>query len=429
MNTQPQASSGGQILILLRWLLIVATSYLVLFSRPLHQTPVSVALFVAGYLASNLLLPALQARVQPARSLTKALVLFDTAAVSIGLALTGNGGTDFFPVFFLVVFLGALTHRVDLVVGAATLLSIVHLSTVAQFVDLRHLLASGYLLRVPFLFTVALFFGYQVDRTQRQQRVARARSRKRMRTELISSVTHDIKNPVGIIQSLAEFLLDGSVGALSAEQTEVARRIHASARHVIHLSVNLLDAARIESGHLALQRTSTNLANVVADAIELARSAGDLKGVTLELDCPSPPPTIAVDVLQMERVISNLLDNAIKYTPRGGAVTVAIHSEPGEVAISVRDNGPGLPPEELPRIFERYRRRAAASGVPGSGLGLFIVDAIVKAHGGRVEIESRLGHGTTISVHVPTVVAPPEPAPHPAMVLARSPRWRVTWDR
>ncbi|OFV88311.1 MAG: hypothetical protein A3J75_08575 [Acidobacteria bacterium RBG_16_68_9] len=382
-----------QTLLMLRWVLIIATSYLLLFSGRGAETPPSIGLFVAAYFASNIVLTALLPRIRSQHIVNTGIVLFDTAAISFGLSLTDNISNDFFVLYFLVVFLGALTERIGLVVGAAVVSSIVHLTTVSQFVGVESIVQSGYILRIPFLFVVALFFGHLVEEE--------ARTREQMRAEFLSTVSHDLKNPVGVIQNQAELLLDGEAGPLAPEQATLIRHIHASARHVTTLSQNLLSAARIDAGRLILRPTAENLRHVVEAAVWFARSASDLKQISLRFSPDPDLPLVPVDPTQMERVVSNLLDNAIKYTPVGGAVEVSIHRMIGHLALVVRDNGPGIAPDRLPSLFEQYRQ-AGAHNVAGTGLGLFIVKAIAEAHGGTIEAESVPGAGTTMTVRLPT---------------------------
>ncbi len=414
--------------VLVRWVLVIATSYLTLFSRPVGEVPPSVGLFIAAYLASNVVLSTMVTRIYSRRQLDIGLVLFESVAVSVALSLTKNGAADFFPVYFLVLFLGALTQRLGLLVGAAVLLSVVHLSTISQFVSLHEMLANGYLLRIPFLLAVALFFGYEVESTSQRERAASAAARKRQRTESVSAVIHDVKNPLWVIQSLAELLLDGDAGALTPEQAALTRRIHASVQHVLKLAVNLLDATRIDAGRLTLLCAPAQLADIVERAVLRARSASDLKDIVLRFSAAPHALTGELDALQIERVVANLLDNAIKYTPHGGAVSVTIAAVPGELILEVRDNGPGIPPPELPAIFEKYRRRLATSGIDGSGLGLFIVKAIVEAHGGSVTADSVLGEGTRITVRLPTARADLRQAPLAVTSAAPPARWKLSWS-
>lgn len=403
--------------VLLRWVLIIATAYLVLFSRPLQQVPPAAALFIAGYLASNLFLPWLANRLGDPQSFDTTLVLFDVLAVSLGLVLTQNAGSDFFPVYFLVIFIGALTSRVRVAVGAAVLISLIHFVTLAQFVSTSALLERGYLIRIPFLFAVALFFSFVVSRVRSRQRLARERARERRRAELLSGITHDIKSPLANVQSMAEMLLSGDSGEMTDNQADLVRRIHASVRHVIQLSVNLLDAARIDAGRLGLMPRIANLSMIVDDAVALMRSAAMVKHIDLQYEREADLPLAVFDPIQMERAITNLIDNAIKYTPAGGQVRVSVRNAQGEPVIEVIDNGPGMAPHEIPTLFEKFRRRRQSSSVDGTGLGLFIVKAIIDAHGGTVTMQSQPGAGTTVSLTLPRIARATVESAHPNVVL------------
>jgi signal transduction histidine kinase len=411
------SSRQFHMLLLLRWVLIIATAYLVIFSGSPHALSASSAIFVAAYLASNLFLPALARWLGSAQAFDTTMVLFDVLAVSLGLVLTQDAGGDFFPVYFLVIFVGALSARLRVAVGAALLISIIHLATLSEIHSPSALLSSGYLIRIPFLFAVALFFSSIVSRVRGRQRVARQRARERQRAEMLSAVIHDIKSPLANVQSMAEILLSGDAGELSAAQADMLRRMHASVRHVVLLSINLLDAARIEAGRLGVLPRIANLGTTVDDAVVLMRTAAIVKGVDLRYERGADLPLAILDPLQMERAITNLIDNAVKYTPAGGVVHVTVRSEDGAPVVEVRDNGIGISPEEIPQLFEKFRRRKQTSHIDGSGLGLFIVKAIVDAHGGSIDMQSRPGQGSTVTVRLPRIERSLLSVEHPNVIL------------
>jgi signal transduction histidine kinase len=417
--------SVARAVLLLRWVLIIATSYLVVFSRPLGQGGGGAALFVGVYFASNVLLTLLLPRFRSHYAFDICVVLLDTLMVSIGLTLIGTGRSEFYVVFFLVLFICALTERLGLAVTAAALMSIAHLYTESRLVGTGLLLNPAYLLRVPFLFVVALFFGNLVQDARARERQDRAAREHAGRMETLSGISHDLKNPLGVIQSLATLLLEGDAGNLNDKQAELVRRIHASTRHVITFALNIIDAARIDAGRLVLHRTAVNVRDLVEDALLLARSACDLKGVNLESWVEPDMPLVHIDPGQMERVVSNLVGNAIKFTPTGGQVRLAVRGSSDHIVLSVQDTGAGISAKDLPTIFDQYQRRGDRP--EGSGLGLFIVKAIVEAHAGSVNIESAVGWGTTVTVELPLVTAD---SPLPATTVSRnSPtrrRWRLT---
>lgn len=388
-------------IVLLRWVLIIATSYLVVFSRPLSEVTPAAALFVAAYLASNVVVTEWLPHLRSPAVLEWTLMAVDTAALTLALALTNRSSSDLFVLYFAVLFLTALSERLGLVVGAAMLITVAQLYTVSRYEDFGALISHGYMMRIPFLFVVALFFGHLVHLARARQRHAEDARARELRLDLLSSVSHDLKNPLGVIDSLADLLLDGNAGPLNEQQADLTRRIRSSARQVLALSQNLIDAERIDSGRLHVQRRRTHLAPLVDDVLEVARSGSDLKGVALHASVDSFLPPLTIDGLQMTRVIANLLGNAVKFTPAGGGVRLTVTCQGDRVLIAVADDGPGIPPEELPRLAERHFRGSRSRGVDGSGLGLFIVRAVVEAHGGTLRIVSSVGRGTTVSVSLP----------------------------
>lgn len=408
-------------ILLLRWVLIVTTAYLVLFSRPLSEVTPGVALFVASYLGSNVLLTEWLPRLRSAAVLEWTVVAIDTVALTVALALTGGGSGDLFVLYFAVLFLSALSERVGLVVGAALLITVANLYTVVEYQGAAALLAQGYMLRVPFLFVVALFFGQLVHLARARERDAETQQARELRLDLLSGVSHDLKNPLGVIESLADLLLDGSAGELNPQQADLTRRIRASTRQVITLSQNLIDAERIDAGRLVVIPRHATLARVVDDALVVARCASAIKGVSLQAHVEPGLPTLLLDPVQMERVIANLLGNAIKFTPAGGGVRLDAHRQRDLVRVTVADDGPGIPPEELPRLSEPHFRGVRSRGIDGAGLGLFIVRAVVEAHGGTLRIRSAVGEGTAVTVELPvgaTVEAAPAAAAAAPLALA-----------
>ncbi len=404
---QPPQQGRYSMLVMLRWVLIIATSYLVIFNHSVERSPTAVGLFVASFFASNILLTELAPYVRSPLMLGGGLVLFDSGMVVTGFLLSGAPSSEFFVMYFLVLFLTALTERIGLVVLAAVLVSVAHLYSESLLVGVRPVLQPEYLLRVPFLFVVALFFGHLVQEARRRERRLRAARARGRRMDVLSEISHDLKNPLGVVQSLAALLLDDEAGPLTPPQRDLVRRIHASTQHVITLALNVIDAARIEAGRLVLHRAYVGIRELVQDVLLLGGSAAELKGVSLSCVVQDGLPLVELDAVQLQRVVANVVGNAIKFTPAGGRVDVAVRRCGDDIDLTVEDSGPGIPSEELPRLFERYRRRAGL--VDGSGLGLFIARAIVEAHGGTLRVDSTMGVGTTVRITVP-LERPEDPA-------------------
>jgi signal transduction histidine kinase len=403
LGHQPLTFMGrARVMLTLRWVLIIATSYLVIFSRPLSQMPPAAAIFVALYLGSNVLLGEMLPRLRPGKSADSAIVLIDVIAVAVAILLSGHSSGEFFALYFVVLFLSALTERLGLIVLATLLISITYLYTMSQFVGLGHLIDQGYMMRVPFLFAVALFFGSLVQGVLTQQREAEEARARAIRMELLSSISHDLKNPLGVIESLASLLLEGDAGPLNQQQADLTQRIHASARHVSRLAINLIDAERIEAGRFTLQPRPTLIGDLAEDALQLARSSANLRAITLRSYVDPDLPPLYVDPIQMQRVVANLLANAIKFSRAGGSVSLTLRNEAEQLLLSVRDDGPGISAEDLPRVFDKYHREPHSSRIEGTGLGLFIVKSVVEAHHGRIDIWSQPEVGTTVTISLPT---------------------------
>ena len=174
----------------------------------------------------------------------------------------------------------------------------------------------------------------------------------------------------------------------------------------------LMDISEAESGTLRLQREPVRLRDVVGRAMELYRDVAEAKGVALHADedgarrlQPSDHVMVSADRTRLEQVAANLIDNAVKYTPAGGRVDVRIAHDGDRARVSVRDTGSGIPPHELPRIWERLFRGDTSRTERGLGLGLSLVKAIVEAHGGTVDVSSEAGRGSTFTVNLPALPA------------------------
>ncbi len=399
-GTSPPDWSGDSmhVLVMLRWVLIIAISYLVLFGRPYESTSMSAALFVALYLGSNVVLSRMVARAGRPLPIEWAIVVLDVSAVTVALYLSGDAANELFVLYFVVLFFSALLDGVLLAVAAALFIGIAHLYTASTFMDAGTLIQNGYIVRVPFLFAVALFFGNLVQNARITQRREQDGAVRAQRMELLSTVSHDLRNPLGVIDSLAELLMDGDGGELNREQAGLVRRIRVSIRQVLHLSNNLIDAERIDLKNFTLRSEACDLVDVVEESLLVASTAAELKRVTLKWDLPQRAPRVA-DAVQIERALSNLLGNAIKFTPGGGEVRLTMRASDSGVRIEIADSGPGFPETLLTDLGRKHLLGADTKGT-GSGLGLYIADAVMKAHGGWLSAENRDAGGAVVALNL-----------------------------
>ncbi len=226
------------------------------------------------------------------------------------------------------------------------------------------------------------------------------------KADLYSMVTHDLRNPAGIILLSTDMLLKGEAGPLSDEQTKILGITNSAAHKVLNLINNYLDFAKIDAGYLRLDIGEVELCNLIEISAQLAHIQANAKEQTLRLELPEGPVMARVDAERIKQVFDNLISNAIKYTPPRGQITVRlqVNSQTGEAIFSVQDTGHGIAPDQLPNLFIKYQRLPGQStrGVMGTGLGLLIVKEIVTAHGGVVRAESEgEGKGTTFTITLP----------------------------
>ena len=240
-------------------------------------------------------------------------------------------------------------------------------------------------------------------------------------TQFLSLLTHELRSPLNSIHGYLDLALMGVGGELNAQQHEFIQRARTASQHLYALLEDLLCVARVESGQLRLQRAITNLPDIIENAVEELELTANDKGIILRVDVEPQLPHLYVDAVRVQQVLRNLIDNAIRFTPEGGIVTIVGGVERATLPAStsssdadglgaatayvrVSDTGIGIAPEFHQRIFERFYRildkNADRSG--GQGLGLSIVKLLVELHGGTVTVESAPGEGSTFTCFIPS---------------------------
>ncbi|NLG63838.1 MAG: hybrid sensor histidine kinase/response regulator [Candidatus Cloacimonetes bacterium] len=245
----------------------------------------------------------------------------------------------------------------------------------------------------------------EAERTaETMQRLAReAEAATRARDDLLATVSHDLRNPIGTIYTSAALLLDLPLDEEQRQrQVQIIKR---TAERMNRLIQDLLDASRMEAGHFSVEPHPVTVRSLIDDAHEMLAPIADADGISLTEQVDEPGTHVMADAERVQRVLSNLVGNALKFTPRGGEIHIHVERDGDMCRFSIRDQGPGIPPENLQRVFDRYWQ-ANRTGGAGAGLGLAIAKGIVEAHGGRIWAESEPGKGATFRFTLPLAQVP-----------------------
>ncbi len=236
--------------------------------------------------------------------------------------------------------------------------------------------------------------------------VSREREVERMKRDFISSVSHELRTPLTSIKAYTETILHDS------DMPEPTKRqflgiIDEESNRLANLIEGLLELSRIESGSVKLLREPVDVAAVTERILDALRPLSDKKNIRLKADIDDGLPNLQADGSKIESAVTNLVNNAIKFTPQDGEISILVRQRSDQMVIRVSDTGMGIPKEDLPKIFDRfYRVHHSGRLIHGTGLGLAIVKKIVTMHGGRIEVESKLNQGTTFTMFLPLTASP-----------------------
>jgi signal transduction histidine kinase len=255
----------------------------------------------------------------------------------------------------------------------------------------------------PFVRNLAGIMALWLDNHTRQRRLEEALKKIEQalheREAFLAIASHDLGNPLAAIVNVAQALKEPQ----SPERVNAAAHlIERSARRMTRMIRDLLDLANIDAGRFSVLRAPQDVDALIAEAMEEVRAPATCKEIHLEARLSGELPVVMCDGERVAQVLSNLLGNAIKFTPRAGTVTITSQSRGHEVLVSVSDTGPGIARDDLPHVFERfYRGKDASEG--GTGLGLAIAKAIIELHSGQISVESQRGEGTRFTFSLPAV--------------------------
>jgi len=411
--------------LLLRYTLIIATAYLLLVELDFATPPFVAGALIALALASNVVIGHLPKHVTDGMRFSVAVIVFDTLWITVALISTGRFSADFFMLYFFLLLLAAVGENLRLIAIAACVVCAAYLFGHSATGG-GDLWTSPSLIRIPFFFTTAIFYGHLVDRTRREgeradsaealaaqlQRTlgefkvlyARAQAAERIKTEFLATVSHELRTPLTTLLGYTELLIDQSYGPTTHEQVGALGKVRSAGRILQQAIGRMLDASRIDFGHERLTCEEFELDDIFA---ELRANLPDTPNVAVHWPPADDLPPLRSDEDKLRTVLRNLLENACKYTARGMiSVTSRWDRQSDEVEIRISDTGIGIAPSEVEAVFEAFRQGAnrgdlARSGV---GLGLYIVQRLTSRLGGAIGVESVPGLGSTFSVRIPRLL-------------------------
>jgi signal transduction histidine kinase len=238
-----------------------------------------------------------------------------------------------------------------------------------------------------------------------QEARADAEAAVRVRNDFLTAASHDLRTPLtaiyGRVQLVQMSLANGRTLERAWLETHMSA-IHGAIRRMVATVEEITDVAQLQMGHpLSLNIDLVDAGELVSTvASSMVDASGPGRSALVVLDVPAPA-VVAGDRARLERVVQNIIGNAIKYSPKGTPIHVAVHDDDEAVVITVRDSGVGIPADELPHVFTRFYRASTSMGIPGTGVGLAGSKTIVEQHGGQIRLDSAVGKGTTVNVHLP----------------------------
>jgi len=395
--------------LLLRYTLIVATAYLLLVEENLRLPPLPAMLLVVLALASNVVIATWADRFTASPLFGPTIIIADTLWITAALLISGRFNAEFFFLYFFVVLLAAIGENLWLIALAATAVCGAYLYLMSVTGEQWSMWTSPSLIRLPFLFTTAAFYGYLVDRA----RVARRREQEadRIKSEFLGTISHELRTPLTVILGYVDLLLEDEFGPLAAEQRPVLDKVQAAGDNLHRYLTRLLDVSRLvnrlQAGHEAIVCSEFSLTSVFS---ELRYDFLDLTGARVEWPAAPDLPRVYTDREKLVTILRNLIENALKYGDGKPATIDARLDGADTVIITVADRGVGIPPEELPHIFDPFRRttQAVASNTQGVGLGLYIVKQFTELLNGAIQVESAPGLGSTFTVRIARQLRPPK---------------------
>jgi signal transduction histidine kinase len=392
-----------------QWFVAIATAYLLLVRNGQVSEEPLPYLLVALILGGTLLIQRLPDSMFDRALFCQALMIVDTAVIAIAISLSKDGSWDILLIFFLGILIAAIGESFIQVVLTCFLLSLVSVFVLPARAESQFV--PDALLRVSLFFGASVLYGYLAEQVKVEKR-GKADLEKTLHQQLVikdqflSHVSHELRSPMTAIYQFVTILIDGLAGDLKPAQQEYLNIILRNVQQLRNMIGDLLEVTRAESGKLPFDPQCLSLSRLTGEALETTLPTSVAKGVSLTFDVPNDLPFVFADPARVKQILTNLIENGIKFTPAKGVITVRGRidtRDPNSICVGVADNGCGISPEGAQRIFDRlFQETTSIDGNrQGLGLGLYICKELVNLHGGKIWVESDLGKGSVFYFTLP----------------------------
>jgi signal transduction histidine kinase len=401
--------SGSRAFLVLRYTLIVAVAYLLLVEREFALPPLGIVLLIVVALASNVACAQVPEHITRQPWFSAAVIVFDTAWITAAMLTSGAFEADFFYLYFFVLLLAAIGESLKVIALTAVVVCAAYLYVMTTNGTILSLWQSPSLIRLPFLFTTAAFYGYLIDRSRREQRQAREqafadleRQVQRRTAELTAtnhelsafaySVSHDLRAPLRAIDAFSQALLEDYGEVLDAQGQDYLRRVRANAGRMGQLIDDLLQLSRLTRAEMHFD--TIDLSAMARSIITDLQRTHPQRDVDIAIQ---PGINASGDPRLLRVLLENLLGNAWKYTSRKPSAQIAFGTSGAGRALVyyVRDDGCGFDPAYADKLFRPFQRLHTVEEYEGAGVGLATAQRVVRRHGGRIWAESAPDRGAT----------------------------------
>jgi signal transduction histidine kinase len=399
-------------LIQIQWFVVIACSYLLIIENGEIVQDSTGLFLVALPLLTIAVILRLPESIFEHRFFPACMVLVDTLLFFIAIIFNRQSPWDLCLIFFFGILVAAIGENLIQVIIGSLIIGILSVLIVPLASDGNFEIHSNTLLRIPLLFGAALVYGHLADRVKRERKkTAQLEEMRRQQLStkdaFISHVSHELRTPITAIYQFVTILSDEIAGPINNDQREYLEIIDRNVKQLQAMVGDLLEATRATGNKLTIDPRVLCLQKLVPEVLSNYRASATAKSVALSGDIPEKLPFVFGDPVRVKQVLSNLIDNALKFTPSDGKIFVTGHidtSEPRMVCVSVIDNGCGISPHATERVFDRLYQEETFldTNRKGLGLGLYLCHELITRQNGRIWVESELGKGSTFCFTLPS---------------------------